>query len=94
VILQAMAGGPFSHHGRYFNQQNIPISLAPVQRPHPPVWVGAMRTAAAIGSEIMPHLAGSQREGGIADHGEPTGPQDAPVPPRVPVWTKVESNAK
>jgi alkanesulfonate monooxygenase SsuD/methylene tetrahydromethanopterin reductase-like flavin-dependent oxidoreductase (luciferase family) len=47
VILQAMAGGPFSYHGRYFNLQNIPISLAPVQRPHPPVWVGAMQVGTA-----------------------------------------------
>jgi len=46
------ADGRFSHHGKHWNFDNIVIEPAPVQRPHPPIWVGAgspqsLRAAAA-----------------------------------------------
>jgi alkanesulfonate monooxygenase SsuD/methylene tetrahydromethanopterin reductase-like flavin-dependent oxidoreductase (luciferase family) len=43
VVLQAMSGGALNYHGRYFDLQDVPISLSPVQLPHPPLWVGAMQ---------------------------------------------------
>src|SRR6202163_3188266 len=43
VVVQAMAGGTLNHHGRYFDLQDVPISLSPAQLPHPPLWVGAMQ---------------------------------------------------
>jgi alkanesulfonate monooxygenase SsuD/methylene tetrahydromethanopterin reductase-like flavin-dependent oxidoreductase (luciferase family) len=43
VVVQAMAGGTLNYHGRYFDLQDVPISLSPVQLPHPPLWVGAMQ---------------------------------------------------
>ena len=33
--------GRFSHHGRYWNYADVVIEPAPVQRPHPPLWIGA-----------------------------------------------------
>jgi alkanesulfonate monooxygenase SsuD/methylene tetrahydromethanopterin reductase-like flavin-dependent oxidoreductase (luciferase family) len=48
IILKAMAGGTLNYHGRHFDLQNVPISLAPVQLPHPPLWVGAMRPDTAL----------------------------------------------
>lgn len=48
IVLQAMAGGTLNYHGRYFDLQDVPISLAPVQLPHPPLWVGAMRPETAV----------------------------------------------
>ncbi len=43
VVLKAMAGGTLNHSGQYFDLRDVPISLAPVQQPHPPIWVGAMQ---------------------------------------------------
>jgi alkanesulfonate monooxygenase SsuD/methylene tetrahydromethanopterin reductase-like flavin-dependent oxidoreductase (luciferase family) len=47
VVLQAMAGGTLNYHGRYFDLQDVPISLSPFQQPRPPLWVGAMREETA-----------------------------------------------
>lgn len=35
------APGRFSHHGKYWNFADIVVEPAPVQRPHPPLWIGA-----------------------------------------------------
>jgi alkanesulfonate monooxygenase SsuD/methylene tetrahydromethanopterin reductase-like flavin-dependent oxidoreductase (luciferase family) len=48
VVVQAMAGGTLNYHGRYFDLQDVPISLSPVQLPHPPLWVGAMQPETAM----------------------------------------------
>jgi alkanesulfonate monooxygenase SsuD/methylene tetrahydromethanopterin reductase-like flavin-dependent oxidoreductase (luciferase family) len=32
-----------SHSGRFFKFESVPIELAPVQRPHPPLWYGIAR---------------------------------------------------
>jgi alkanesulfonate monooxygenase SsuD/methylene tetrahydromethanopterin reductase-like flavin-dependent oxidoreductase (luciferase family) len=31
----------FSHHGRYWNFENIVVEPRPTQQPHPPLWMGA-----------------------------------------------------
>ena len=33
--------GRFSHHGKYWDYEDVVIEPAPVQKPHPPLWVGA-----------------------------------------------------
>src|ERR1700740_1123629 len=33
--------GRFSHHGKYWHYEDVVIEPAPVQKPHPPLWVGA-----------------------------------------------------
>lgn len=48
VVLQAMTGGTLNYHGRYFDLQDVPISLSPFQQPRPPLWVGAMRKETAV----------------------------------------------
>ncbi|MBM3140533.1 MAG: LLM class flavin-dependent oxidoreductase [Chloroflexi bacterium] len=35
------AGGRFSHHGRHWRFEDVLVEPAPVQRPHPPLWMGA-----------------------------------------------------
>ena len=35
------SAGRFSHHGKYWNYEDVVIEPAPVQKPHPPLWVGA-----------------------------------------------------
>ncbi len=57
-------GGRFSHHGKYWNYDDVVIEPAPVQKPHPPLWVGAqspssIRYAAENGFNLLLGQAGS-----------------------------------
>jgi len=50
--------GRFSHHGKRWNYENIVVEPAPVQRPHPPFWLGAgseesIRRAAREGYNLL-----------------------------------------
>ncbi len=40
VVLRGLAGGPLSYDGRFYQYHDVPMELAPVQRPHPPLWYG------------------------------------------------------
>jgi alkanesulfonate monooxygenase SsuD/methylene tetrahydromethanopterin reductase-like flavin-dependent oxidoreductase (luciferase family) len=48
IVLQAMETATLNHDGRYFKLDNVPISLSPFQRPHPPLWYGTMRPETAL----------------------------------------------
>ena len=50
--------GRFSHHGKYWHYDDVVIEPAPVQKPHPPLWVGAaspnsIRFAAEQGYNLL-----------------------------------------
>jgi len=50
--------GRFSHHGKYWHFEDVVIEPAPVQKPHPPLWVGAaspnsIRYAAEQGYNLL-----------------------------------------
>ncbi|MGH7043625.1 MAG: LLM class flavin-dependent oxidoreductase [Acetobacteraceae bacterium] len=47
VVLRGLAGGPLSFEGRFYHYRDVPMELAPVQRPHPPLWYG-IGTAEAV----------------------------------------------
>jgi alkanesulfonate monooxygenase SsuD/methylene tetrahydromethanopterin reductase-like flavin-dependent oxidoreductase (luciferase family) len=47
ILLQAMRGGTLNYHGRYFTLQDVPITLSPVQKPHPPLWYGTVKPESA-----------------------------------------------
>jgi alkanesulfonate monooxygenase SsuD/methylene tetrahydromethanopterin reductase-like flavin-dependent oxidoreductase (luciferase family) len=52
------ANGRFSHHGKRWNYENVVFEPAPVQRPYPPLWVGAgnlevIRTVARAGFNVL-----------------------------------------
>ncbi|HEY5209754.1 MAG TPA: LLM class flavin-dependent oxidoreductase [Stellaceae bacterium] len=59
VIRQAWRGdGRFSHHGQCWHFDNIVVEPAPMQRPHPPFWLGAgseasIRRAAREGYNLL-----------------------------------------
>jgi alkanesulfonate monooxygenase SsuD/methylene tetrahydromethanopterin reductase-like flavin-dependent oxidoreductase (luciferase family) len=40
IIMQGLAGNTLTFHGKHFNLEQVPIELAPVQKPHPPLWYG------------------------------------------------------
>jgi alkanesulfonate monooxygenase SsuD/methylene tetrahydromethanopterin reductase-like flavin-dependent oxidoreductase (luciferase family) len=41
VVRKYFSGERFDHHGTYFDFEDIIGTTLPVQRPHPPIWVGA-----------------------------------------------------
>src|SRR6202162_1978173 len=56
--------GRFSHRGKYWQYDDIVVEPAPVQKPHPPLWVGAqspasIRYAAENGYNLLLGQAGS-----------------------------------
>ena len=58
------AKGRFSHYGKRWHYQDIVIEPAPVQEPHPPLWIGAqtapsIRRAAEGGFNLLLGQAGS-----------------------------------
>ena len=45
VVMRALTGAlgdvrELSHAGTFYNYRNVPLTLAPLQRPHPPLWYG------------------------------------------------------
>jgi alkanesulfonate monooxygenase SsuD/methylene tetrahydromethanopterin reductase-like flavin-dependent oxidoreductase (luciferase family) len=40
IIMKAFAQDRLTHHGEHFKFADVPIELKPVQRPHPPLWLG------------------------------------------------------
>jgi alkanesulfonate monooxygenase SsuD/methylene tetrahydromethanopterin reductase-like flavin-dependent oxidoreductase (luciferase family) len=44
VIRQAWSNRPVSFSGEFFKYENVPVLPKPVQRPHPPIWVGCARS--------------------------------------------------
>jgi probable F420-dependent oxidoreductase len=65
VIRKAWGGnGRFAHHGRRWHFENVVVEPAPVQRPHPPFWLGAgseesIRRAAREGYNLLLDQIGS-----------------------------------
>src|SRR5262249_35229896 len=41
IIKGMWAGGPFSFDGKYYRVADISAGVQPIQRPHPPVFIGA-----------------------------------------------------
>ncbi len=40
ILMQAFAGDTLTFHGKYFQVDDSPIEIKPLQRPHPPLWRG------------------------------------------------------
>jgi alkanesulfonate monooxygenase SsuD/methylene tetrahydromethanopterin reductase-like flavin-dependent oxidoreductase (luciferase family) len=47
IILGAMTAETITFHGRHFTLDDVPVTLSPVQRPHPPLWYGVARAQTA-----------------------------------------------
>ena len=44
VLLQAWSDEPVNFHGQLYEYENVRVLPKPIQRPHPPIWVGASRS--------------------------------------------------
>jgi alkanesulfonate monooxygenase SsuD/methylene tetrahydromethanopterin reductase-like flavin-dependent oxidoreductase (luciferase family) len=40
IVLQGLTGPAVNFEGRFFTFKNVPMELAPLQTPHPPLWRG------------------------------------------------------
>ena len=47
IVLKAMETDTLTYSGRHFSLSDVPITLSPIQKPHPPLWYGAMRPETA-----------------------------------------------
>ena len=45
VILKGLTSSVLDHQGTYYKYRKVPMILAPVQRPHPPLWYGVSNPA-------------------------------------------------
>ena len=66
VVERLWSGEPVRHQGRHFTLREVRISMPPVQRPRPPIWVAAntdagVRRAARLGDAWLmnPHTTGA-----------------------------------
>ena len=48
ILRQAWSDESVNFHGEFFDYKNVRVLPKPVQRPHPPIWVGATRTEATF----------------------------------------------
>jgi alkanesulfonate monooxygenase SsuD/methylene tetrahydromethanopterin reductase-like flavin-dependent oxidoreductase (luciferase family) len=46
VLLRGMTSDKLSFEGKYYNYRDVPMELAPFQRPYPPLWYGLGRLEA------------------------------------------------
>ena len=47
ALKAAWTGQPFTHHGRFFDFEDLEVRPEPLQKPYPPLWVGATTPRAA-----------------------------------------------
>jgi alkanesulfonate monooxygenase SsuD/methylene tetrahydromethanopterin reductase-like flavin-dependent oxidoreductase (luciferase family) len=47
IVLKAMETDTLTYSGRHFSLSEVPIILSPIQKPHPPLWYGAMKPETA-----------------------------------------------
>jgi alkanesulfonate monooxygenase SsuD/methylene tetrahydromethanopterin reductase-like flavin-dependent oxidoreductase (luciferase family) len=87
VVLNAWTHERLTHHGRFFDFENVEVLPKPLQAPHPPVWMaatseGAIDWAASRGFSILmdPHCTCADLGAKRARYGEQmaaTGHSDA-----------------
>jgi alkanesulfonate monooxygenase SsuD/methylene tetrahydromethanopterin reductase-like flavin-dependent oxidoreductase (luciferase family) len=43
ILLAGLSSDELTHHGARYDFHGVPMNMAPVQRPHPPLWFGISR---------------------------------------------------
>ena len=46
LILRGMEGGSLTFEGAHYAVHDMPVTMSPIQRPHPPLWYGVQNPAA------------------------------------------------
>ena len=65
VILNGLTHARLTHQGRFFAFEDVPMEMAPVQRPHPPLWYGAnsLESADRLARQGCNAVVGMKAEG-------------------------------
>lgn len=65
VILSGLTHARLTHQGRFFAFEDVPMEMAPVQRPHPPLWYGAnsLESADRLARQGCNAVVGMKAEG-------------------------------
>jgi alkanesulfonate monooxygenase SsuD/methylene tetrahydromethanopterin reductase-like flavin-dependent oxidoreductase (luciferase family) len=50
IVIQGLTTGRVSFKGKHFRFDNVPLELAPLQKPHPPLWYGVHAVDSAVRS--------------------------------------------
>ncbi len=93
IVQKAWRNERFSHHGKYFDYDDVLVLPRPFQDPHPPVYLAAsspdsIRKAGADGYTIMldPHSSNGEihykrqlYEEVMSEHGHTVGDRDIPI---------------
>lgn len=45
IVLQALTSERLTHHGRFYDFDDVPMVMRPVQQPHPPLWYGVSKAS-------------------------------------------------
>jgi alkanesulfonate monooxygenase SsuD/methylene tetrahydromethanopterin reductase-like flavin-dependent oxidoreductase (luciferase family) len=63
-LNKILTADEFSHDGKYFQYENVPVALRPLQQPHPAYWYGSSNTTGATwaGEQGMHFTANGSRE--------------------------------
>jgi alkanesulfonate monooxygenase SsuD/methylene tetrahydromethanopterin reductase-like flavin-dependent oxidoreductase (luciferase family) len=48
ILLAGLSSEELTHHGAYHDFDAVPMNMAPVQRPHPPLWFGISNAERAV----------------------------------------------
>ncbi len=57
IVLNGLATGRLHHRGEYMSFDDIPLLVAPYQKPHPPLWYGVHATdSAARAARMQSHI--------------------------------------
>jgi probable F420-dependent oxidoreductase len=98
VIRRLWAGPRASFEGRFHRFTDVTIAPGPVQRPHPPIWVGgrsaaALRRTARFGDGWLAYMATPERVrtsmAEIAGHAEKAGRDPASIAGGLLLFTRV-----
>jgi alkanesulfonate monooxygenase SsuD/methylene tetrahydromethanopterin reductase-like flavin-dependent oxidoreductase (luciferase family) len=47
VLMKGFGGGRLTFKGEFYNFEDVPLELEPLQKPHPPLWYGANKPQSA-----------------------------------------------
>lgn len=58
IVLAGLQTDRLTYHGAHFDFDDVPLSVAPLQRPHPPLWIGigtpeGAEKAGAMGVNVL-----------------------------------------
>ena len=102
VLIRLLSGETVTAEGEFGSLQDLRLDPPPVQRPHPPIWVGgrqpaAQRRAGRVGGVWMPYMVSPGSFGrslaGVREFAAEAGRPDGAVCGALFIWGSVDHDA-